>query len=181
MPFSSYTTLGLGDLVPTKLIVELADKIVKHPKGIAKNVLVGRPFLSTAHAVINVFKAKITLSIGKDKIFFKCIKPTSNIIKRVYALSLIKNTELDLEARLMGNALRKNRSHNPKIEDYVELKDLNEPIELRRDQVKDIDLTIEESEDMDVPIIEDIETKFDNSKDNEEENKYLGFYNFSHH
>ncbi|GKE00235.1 reverse transcriptase domain-containing protein, partial [Tanacetum coccineum] len=84
MPYLTYTTLGLGDLTPTKLIIELADRTVKQPKGIAKNVLVGidkfnfpvdfiildisedfktplilgRPFLSTAHAIINVFKAK---------------------------------------------------------------------------------------------------------------------------
>ncbi|GKE64389.1 reverse transcriptase domain-containing protein [Tanacetum coccineum] len=29
MPYSTYTTLGLGDLIPTKLIVELADRTVK--------------------------------------------------------------------------------------------------------------------------------------------------------
>ncbi|GJV64684.1 homeodomain-like protein [Tanacetum coccineum] len=29
MPYSAYTTLGLGDLIPTKLIVELADRTVK--------------------------------------------------------------------------------------------------------------------------------------------------------
>ncbi|GJV53380.1 zinc finger, CCHC-type containing protein [Tanacetum coccineum] len=40
MPFSTYTKLGLGELAPTKLIVELADRTVKCPKGIAKNVLV---------------------------------------------------------------------------------------------------------------------------------------------
>ncbi|GJR21657.1 hypothetical protein Tco_0970184 [Tanacetum coccineum] len=40
MPFSTYTNLGLRDLVPTKLIVELADITMKRPKGIAKNVLV---------------------------------------------------------------------------------------------------------------------------------------------
>ncbi|GJS61602.1 reverse transcriptase domain-containing protein [Tanacetum coccineum] len=41
MPYSTYATLGLGDLVPTQLIVELADRTVKRPKGIAKNMLVG--------------------------------------------------------------------------------------------------------------------------------------------
>ncbi|GKB52624.1 hypothetical protein Tco_0903377 [Tanacetum coccineum] len=46
----------------------------------------------------------------------------------------------------MGNALRKNRSHDPKFEDYIELNDLNEPIELRRDQVDDLMPTIEEGE-----------------------------------
>ncbi|GKE85303.1 hypothetical protein Tco_1559045, partial [Tanacetum coccineum] len=87
MPLSTYLNLGLGELSHTKLTVELADRTVKHPKGIAENVLVwigkfvfpidfiildmledinvllilGRPFLSTAHAKIDVFKRKITL------------------------------------------------------------------------------------------------------------------------
>ncbi|GKE71545.1 zinc finger, CCHC-type containing protein [Tanacetum coccineum] len=114
MPYSIFTNLGLGELAPTKLIVELVDRSIKCPKGIAENVLVGiykfvflvdfvvldmpedikvplilrRPFLSTAHAKIDVFKRKITLKVGNDKIVFKSVKPTSNIIKRVYELGL---------------------------------------------------------------------------------------------
>ncbi|GJS26548.1 hypothetical protein Tco_0487168 [Tanacetum coccineum] len=40
MPFSTYTNLGLGDLAHIRLNVELADRIIKHPRGIAENVLV---------------------------------------------------------------------------------------------------------------------------------------------
>ena len=40
MPFKTFTYLGLGKLAPTKLLIELADKMVKRPEGIAKNVLV---------------------------------------------------------------------------------------------------------------------------------------------
>nr|GEW80054.1 hypothetical protein [Tanacetum cinerariifolium] len=40
MPFLTYLNLGLGELAHTKLIVELAYRTVKYPKGIAKNVLV---------------------------------------------------------------------------------------------------------------------------------------------
>ncbi|GKF38044.1 hypothetical protein Tco_0118105, partial [Tanacetum coccineum] len=39
MPLSTYLNLGLSKLAHTKLTVELADKTVKYPKGIAKNVL----------------------------------------------------------------------------------------------------------------------------------------------
>ncbi|GKB45745.1 hypothetical protein Tco_0896498 [Tanacetum coccineum] len=79
MPFSTYTNLGLGILSHTKLTIELADRTIKQPKGIAKNVLVrigkfifpidfiildipedddvplilGQPFLSTAHFKIS--------------------------------------------------------------------------------------------------------------------------------
>ncbi|GKC07264.1 reverse transcriptase domain-containing protein, partial [Tanacetum coccineum] len=89
--------------------VELADKTVKYPKGIAANVLVGigkftfpidfiildmledvkvplilgRPFLSTARAKIDVYKRKITLRVKEENIIFKSVKPASSIIKRL--------------------------------------------------------------------------------------------------
>ncbi|GJX59384.1 hypothetical protein Tco_0290774 [Tanacetum coccineum] len=105
-----------------------------------------RPFLSTAHAKIDVFKRKITLRVGDEKIIFKSVKPASSLIKRVYMLSLRERMELDLEARLMGETLVLNRSLNPLYGDYIELNDLNVPLELRRDQVDDLMPTIEEGE-----------------------------------
>ncbi|GJW64583.1 putative reverse transcriptase domain-containing protein [Tanacetum coccineum] len=178
-----------GELTPTKLIIELADRTIKHPKGIAENVLVGidkfvfpvdfivldfpedikvslilgRPFLSTAHAKIDVFKRKITLQVGDDKIVFKSDKPTSNIIKRVYALGL-REIELDLEARLIGEALILNRSLDPTYGDYIELNDLNKPLELRRNQVEDLGPTIEDGEVIDEPMEDIVETRNDNDK-----------------
>nr|GEU75066.1 hypothetical protein [Tanacetum cinerariifolium] len=126
MPFSTYLNIGLGELAHTKLTVELADRTKKHPKGIAENVLVGfgkfvfpvdfiildmpedvkvplifrRPFLSTTRAKIDVFKKKITLREGDEKIIFKSVKPASSLIKSVYMLSLNERMELDLEARM---------------------------------------------------------------------------------
>ncbi|GJT73853.1 putative reverse transcriptase domain-containing protein [Tanacetum coccineum] len=81
MPLSTYLNLGLGELAHTRLTVELVDRTVKYPKGIAEYVLVGigkftfpvdfiildmledikvplilgRPFLSTARAKIDVY------------------------------------------------------------------------------------------------------------------------------
>ncbi|GKB57023.1 hypothetical protein Tco_0913209 [Tanacetum coccineum] len=101
-----YLNLGLGELAHTKLTVELADRTVKYPKGIAKNVLVGiGPFLSTARAKIDVYKRKITLRVEDEMIIFTSVKPTSSLIKRAYMLSLRERIELDLEARLMGETL----------------------------------------------------------------------------
>ncbi|GJT97339.1 ribonuclease H-like domain, reverse transcriptase, RNA-dependent DNA polymerase [Tanacetum coccineum] len=163
MPFSTYTKLGLGELAPTKLIVELDDRTVKRPKVIAKNVLVwidkfvfpvdfnvldmpqdiktplilGRPFLSTAYAKINVFKRKITLRVENDKVVFK-------------------------KDRLMGEALILNRSLDPLYGDYIELNDLNEPLELRRNQVDDLEPTIEEGVVVDEPMMDIVKTKCDN-------------------
>ncbi|GJZ31164.1 retrovirus-related pol polyprotein from transposon TNT 1-94 [Tanacetum coccineum] len=170
MPLSTYLNLGLGELAHFKLTVELADRTVKYPKGIAENLLVwirkfifpvdfiildmskdvkvplilGRPFLSTAHAKIDVFKKKITLRVGNEKNIYKSMKPASSLIKRVYMLGLIERMELDLEARLIGETLVLNISLYLLYGDYIELNDLNVPLELRRDQVNDLMPTIEE-------------------------------------
>ncbi|GKB50986.1 hypothetical protein Tco_0901739 [Tanacetum coccineum] len=143
MPLSTYLSLSLGELAHTKLTVELADRTVKYPKGIAENVLT---ILSTAHAKIDVFKKKITLRIGDDKIIFKSMKPASSLIKRVYMLGLKERMELNLEARLMGETLVLNRSLDPLYRDYIELNDLNVPLELRKDQVDDLMPIIKEGE-----------------------------------
>ncbi|GJT48965.1 hypothetical protein Tco_0975122 [Tanacetum coccineum] len=161
MPLSTYLNLRLGELAHTKLTVELADMNVKYPKGISKNVLVEplileRPFLSTAHAKIGVFKRKITLRIKEEVIIFKSVKPASSLIKRVYILSLREIMELDLEARLMGETLVINRSLDPLNGDYIELNGLNEPFDLRRNQGDDLMPTIEEGE-----VIEEFRTRND--------------------
>ncbi|GJY06939.1 hypothetical protein Tco_0373993 [Tanacetum coccineum] len=167
-------------LAHTRLTVELADRTVKYPKGIAENILVGIgkftfpldfiildmpedikvPFIykrvrsSTARAKIDVYKRKITLRVGEEKIIFNSVKPTSSLIRRVYMLSLREIMELDLEARLMGETLVLNRSLDPFLEDYIKLNDINEPFKLRRNQRDDLMPTIEEGE-----VIEEFRTK----------------------
>ncbi|GKA61057.1 RNA-directed DNA polymerase, eukaryota [Tanacetum coccineum] len=122
MPFSTYTNLGLGILSHTTLTIELADRTIKQPRGIAENMLVrigkfifpidfiildipedddvplilGRPFLSTAHSKIDVYKRKITLRVGEEKLVFKSIKPATSIIRRVFMLK-----DLDSKTKLI--------------------------------------------------------------------------------
>ncbi|GJW50619.1 retrovirus-related pol polyprotein from transposon TNT 1-94 [Tanacetum coccineum] len=159
MPFSTYTNLGLGDLAHTRLTIKLADRTIKHRKGIAENVLVsigkfifpidfiildiledddvplilGRPFLSTAHAKIDVFKIKITLRIREEKLVFKSIKPATSIIRRVHVLK--EGTNLDSKTEFIGETV--NESFNPHYGNYVELNDLDMPLEPRMDQDND--------------------------------------------
>ncbi|GJR96336.1 putative reverse transcriptase domain-containing protein [Tanacetum coccineum] len=182
MPLSTYLNLGLGELAHTKLTVELADKTVKYPKGIAKNVLVGigkfvfsvdfiildmpedikvplilgRLFLSTARAKIDVYKRKITLRVREERIVFTSVKPASSVIKRDYMLSLKERMDLDLEARIIGETLVLNGSLDPFFEDYIELNDLNEPFKLRRNQGDDLMPTIKEGK-----VIEEFRTRDD--------------------
>ncbi|GJV36501.1 mitochondrial proton/calcium exchanger protein-like protein isoform X1 [Tanacetum coccineum] len=182
MPLSTCLNLGLGELSHTKLTIELADRTMKYPKGIAENIPVGigkftfpidfiildmpedikvplileRPFLSTTCAKIDVYKRKITLRVGEERIVFTSVKPTSSLIKRVYMLSLRERMELNLEARLMVETLVLNRLLDPFLEDYIELNDLNEPFELRRNQGDNLMPTIEEGD-----VIEEFRTRDD--------------------
>ncbi|XP_022007224.1 uncharacterized protein LOC110906392 [Helianthus annuus] len=97
MPYSMYERLGLGELSPTRMSLSLADRSVKYPRGIIENLLVkvdkfifpvdfvildmeadekvpiilGRPFLCTAKAIIDVFNGKITLQVGEERVTFK--------------------------------------------------------------------------------------------------------------
>ena len=94
MPYSVYMQLGLGALKPTTITLSLADRSVKIPKGIVEDVLVkinkfyypvdfvvldtepssnepnhvpiilGRPFLATANAIINCRNGVMQLSFG---------------------------------------------------------------------------------------------------------------------
>ncbi|GKC58204.1 hypothetical protein Tco_1085802 [Tanacetum coccineum] len=124
----------LGELATTKLIVNLVDRTMKHPKEIAENVLVGiDKFVFLVDFIV--------LDMTEDmKIPFD---PRKTIL-RVYALSLRERMELNLEARLMGEALVLDRSLDLLYGDYIELNDLNEPLELRRNRVDDLEPTIEE-------------------------------------
>ncbi|GKE62583.1 hypothetical protein Tco_1512950 [Tanacetum coccineum] len=126
------------------------------PKDIKVPLILRRPFLSTARAKIVVYKRKITLRAGEERIVFTSVKPASSLIKMVYILSLREIIELDLEARLIGETFVSNRSLDPLFEDYIELNDLNEPFELRRNQGDDLIPIIEEGE-----VIEEFRTKND--------------------
>ena len=94
LPYSVYVDLGLGELEPTNITLKLADCSVKIPRGIVKDVLVqvdkfyfpvdlfvldtqpvvnqgtqflvilGRPFLATANAIIHCRGGLMTLSFG---------------------------------------------------------------------------------------------------------------------
>nr|GEW38884.1 reverse transcriptase domain-containing protein [Tanacetum cinerariifolium] len=85
MTFSIWKKLLLPELTPTRMTLELADRSITHPKGVAKDVFVkkfhfptdfvvvdfevdprvplilGRSFLRTDHALINVYREEITL------------------------------------------------------------------------------------------------------------------------
>ncbi|GJV37031.1 ribonuclease H-like domain-containing protein [Tanacetum coccineum] len=159
MSFSTYTNLGLGILSHTRLTIELADRTIKQPKGIAENVLVRigkfifpidfiildipednnvslilrRPFLSIAHSKIDVFKRKITLRVGEEKLVCKSVKPATSIIKRVVVMK-----SLDSKTKFIGDA---DESFDPTYGNYIELNDLDTPLETKTGRDVDFEPT----------------------------------------
>nr|GEY69380.1 reverse transcriptase domain-containing protein [Tanacetum cinerariifolium] len=98
MPLSIWKKLRLPTLNDTKMVLELADRTISKPTGVAENVFVkvgkfyfpvdfvvldfiadprvplilGRPFLSTAHAFIDVYKGEIILRHDEQSLTLKC-------------------------------------------------------------------------------------------------------------
>nr|GFA42914.1 reverse transcriptase domain-containing protein [Tanacetum cinerariifolium] len=98
MPLSIWKKLRLPTLNDTKMVLELADRTISKPTGVAENVFIkvgkfyfpadfvildcvadprvpfilGRPFLSTAHALINVYEGEITLRHDDQSLMLKC-------------------------------------------------------------------------------------------------------------
>ncbi|GJR36114.1 hypothetical protein Tco_1211798 [Tanacetum coccineum] len=128
--------------------LDLADDLKEAPDHISSTI--------TSHKTKITTSIKITLRVGEERIVFTSIKPASSLIKRVYMLSLRERMELDLEAGLMRETLVLNRLLDPFLEDYIELNDLNEPFELRRNQGDDLMPTIKEGE-----VIEEFRTRDD--------------------
>ncbi|GJZ11494.1 reverse transcriptase domain-containing protein [Tanacetum coccineum] len=96
MPLSVWKKLSLPELTPTCMTLELADRSITQPIGIAKDVylkvgkfkfpadfvvvdfdadprvplILGRSFLKTGRALIDVYKGELTLRVGKEAVTF---------------------------------------------------------------------------------------------------------------
>nr|GEV87606.1 hypothetical protein [Tanacetum cinerariifolium] len=98
MPLSIWKKLILPTLNDTKMVLELADRTISKPTGVAENVfmkvgkfyfpadfvvldfiadhrvplILGRPFLSTAHALIDAYEGEIILRHDEQSLTLKC-------------------------------------------------------------------------------------------------------------
>nr|GEX60236.1 hypothetical protein [Tanacetum cinerariifolium] len=113
MPLSIWKKLKLPTLNDTKMVLELADRTISKPTGVAENIFVkvgkfyfpadfvvldfitdsrvslilGRPFLSTAHAIINVHEREIILRQDQQSLTIQCGDISS--IKKVEQINKI--------------------------------------------------------------------------------------------
>nr|GFB04135.1 reverse transcriptase domain-containing protein [Tanacetum cinerariifolium] len=65
MPLSVWNKLSLPDLTPTCMTLELADRSISRPVGVAEDV-----YVKTERALIDVFEGELTLRVGKEAITF---------------------------------------------------------------------------------------------------------------
>ena len=96
MPLSVVQRLSLGELTPTAITLQMADRSMAQPEGVLEDVLVkvgkfifpvdfvimkmeedaqvplllGRPFLATGAAFIDVQKGELTLRVGNEAVHF---------------------------------------------------------------------------------------------------------------
>nr|GEV38598.1 reverse transcriptase domain-containing protein [Tanacetum cinerariifolium] len=71
MPLSIWKKISLPELTPTRMTLELADRSITHPKGVAEDVFikVGREiFLEDRRALIDVYGEEITLWVNDESI-----------------------------------------------------------------------------------------------------------------
>ncbi|GJR18972.1 reverse transcriptase domain-containing protein [Tanacetum coccineum] len=115
LPHSIYKKLELEALTPTRM-TEVANRSITHPMGIAEDVVVrvdgftfladfvvvnfepdprvpiilGRPFLRTAKALIDLYEETLTLRVGKDELVYYADKSEKNKNKHcAHAISVI--------------------------------------------------------------------------------------------
>ncbi|GJY00515.1 reverse transcriptase domain-containing protein [Tanacetum coccineum] len=116
LPHSIYKKLELEALTPTRMTLELANRSITHPMGIAEDVVVrvdgftfledfvvvnfkpdprvpiilGRPFLCTAKALIDLYEETLTLRVRKEELVYYADKSEKNKEKNfVHAISII--------------------------------------------------------------------------------------------
>ncbi|XP_021714904.1 uncharacterized protein LOC110682873 [Chenopodium quinoa] len=131
IPFSVFMKLNLGELLPTNMTLQLADRSIKFPKGRVEDVplkiggftipvdfivleieeddhipiILGRPFLATLGALIDVKGGRITLRVGNKKKSFE-LKPMHE------SLSLVKGIKSDDSLRSFDNVYVVDSSSN---------------------------------------------------------------------
>ncbi|GJR17433.1 DNA-directed DNA polymerase [Tanacetum coccineum] len=165
MPHSLFRRLGISKLKSTKMSIQLADRSIKYPIGVCENLLVkvskfifpvdfvvlemdedelvpiilGRPFLATARAVIDVHEGKLSLRVGSETITFnikKSMKSKHSHNDYLYCADhtakLVQEQWVDttepvepLEWKALENRLKPSGMEPPKLE----LKELPEHLE----------------------------------------------------
>ncbi|GJS52846.1 DNA-directed DNA polymerase [Tanacetum coccineum] len=137
MPHSLFRRLGVSKLKPTKMSIQLADRSIKYPidfivlemdEDELVLIILRRPFLATARAVIDVHEGKLSFRVGIDHDGeWTEEEEEGDDPNKVFAFSFYPKTEpVDpLEWKALDNRLKPSSVEPPKLE----LKELPEHLE----------------------------------------------------
>ncbi|XP_073133685.1 uncharacterized protein [Henckelia pumila] len=143
--FETVKSLELGEVKPTTITVQLADRSLTYPRGVVEDVLVkvdklifsadfvvfdmeedqdvplilGRPFLATGRALIDVQEGELTLRVGGEAVTFNIYK-TTNYQDKVRACNHIDLFDSSVNNFGVGIELKSGR--NPKVAKKVKNK-----------------------------------------------------------
>ena len=120
MPLSVVQRLSLGELTPTTITLQMADISMAQPKGILEDVLVkvgkfvfpvyfvvmkmeedtqvplllGKPFLATGAALIDVQKGELTLRVGDEVVQFNINRSLEHLNVKSDSCMVVRNSSL---------------------------------------------------------------------------------------
>ncbi|GJZ50460.1 reverse transcriptase domain-containing protein [Tanacetum coccineum] len=142
IPLSIWKKLSLPELIPTRMTLELADRSITYPKGLAKDVFVnvgkfyfptdfvvvnfeadprvplilGRSFLRTGRALIDVYGEEITLRVDNKAVTFNLDQTTrysSTNDKSVNLIDIIDAVCEEYVPELLGFSNNNSSGGNP--------------------------------------------------------------------
>nr|GEZ04143.1 reverse transcriptase domain-containing protein [Tanacetum cinerariifolium] len=132
MPLSIWRKLKLPTLNDTKMVLEITDRTISKPTGVPENVFVkvgkfyfpadfvvldfiadprvplilGRPFLSTAHAIINVHEREIILRQDQQSLTVQCGDiPSIKKVEQINKIDFIDACGIDFDSEEIENFL----------------------------------------------------------------------------
>ena len=155
MPLSIFRRLGLDETRPMTVTLQLADRSLKHPQGVIEDVLVkvdnfilptdfivldmkedkeipiilGRPFLATGRAMIDVQKGELKLRVQDDEVIFNVFNVVryiaeSNACFMIAAVEAIVSSQSGLTDPLETNLVQNAKEElSEEAEEYVKWMD----------------------------------------------------------
>nr|GEZ46179.1 reverse transcriptase domain-containing protein [Tanacetum cinerariifolium] len=135
MSLSIWKKLRLPTLNDTKMVLELADRTISKPTGVAENVFVkvrkfyfpadfvvldfvadprvplilGRPFLSTAYVIINVYEREIIIRQNQQSLTIQCSDiPSVKKVEQINKINFINAGGIDFESEEIEDFLNDN-------------------------------------------------------------------------
>ncbi|GJU37277.1 reverse transcriptase domain-containing protein [Tanacetum coccineum] len=143
MPRSLFLKLGILELKPTRMSIQLANRSIKYIIGICENLLVkidkfiftvdfiilemdkdasvpiilGRPFLALARTVIDVHDGNLRLRVGEESVTFNIRESMKFSSSQDDCLYFADHTnEMPLEWKILENRLKPSVDEPPKVE-----------------------------------------------------------------